>query len=112
MTKIKVNREDEHGVMENYSYSKIEPIEIMPELMVLKPFIVPAKGFSYAEVLSMIQKLINSKSNIKAKFHVEAALKAASEDYKADIDEFGNVKGYKNVIDSSILNAYPLNLIK
>lgn len=30
------------------------------KLMSIKPFIVPAKGFGYDEVLSLIQRLVNN----------------------------------------------------
>lgn len=44
--------------------------------------------------------------------HVKAALQAASENIKVDIDEYGNVTGYKEIMQESILNAYPLENIK
>jgi len=42
-----------------FQYNKVKSIPIDPELMAIKPFIVPVKGFSYDEVLSMIQSVIN-----------------------------------------------------
>lgn len=47
----------------DYSYTKIKSLPIDPELMALKPFITPTKGFSYDEVLSMIQSVINKAKN-------------------------------------------------
>jgi len=46
------------------------------------------------------------------KLHVQAALQAASEDVKVNIDEYGNVTGYEEIMKESILNAYPLENIK
>jgi hypothetical protein len=61
-------------------------------------------------------KKIASKKLIQfAKLHVEPALKAAAEKATAEI-ELGNPydpeSGYPIVNQQSILNAYPLNLIK
>ena len=45
-----------------------------------------------------------------AKLHVEAALKEASEKATIKYDHFDDMAAYIN--ESSILNSYPLNLIK
>lgn len=47
-----------------------------------------------------------------AQLHVQAALQTASKNIKVDIDEYGNVKGYKETMQKSILDAYPLENIK
>jgi hypothetical protein len=67
--------------------------------------------FDYGNILTWLEVY----SNIKTRFHVEAALKAAAEKATAEI-ELGNPydpeSGYPIVNKESILNAYPLNLIK
>lgn len=57
---MKKHIDEETGA--NFTYESIKKIPICPELMALKPFIIPIKGFSYDEVLSMIQGVINLKS--------------------------------------------------
>lgn len=47
-----------------------------------------------------------------AKLHVEAALKVASENSCAEMETEMNGDRYPVVIKDSILNAYPLTLIK
>jgi hypothetical protein len=46
------------------------------------------------------------------KLHVAEALKEVKKNIKVYIVEYGNVKGYKETVEESILNAYPLNNIK
>jgi hypothetical protein len=64
--------------------------------------------FDYGNLLTWLEDY----SNLKAKFHVEAALKAAKE--KATASNNPKFKGDVNPIvdDDSILNAYPLENIK
>lgn len=60
---MKKQLKDEFGeTVGTIEYKKIKPVEISPEVMQLRPFILPVKGFGMDEVLSLIQKVVDSKS--------------------------------------------------
>jgi hypothetical protein len=68
------------------------------------------KKFSSPLTSESLQVLVINVGNQHAKNHVQAALKAASENVKHETYEFD---GKQPAIDKeSILNAYPLDLIK
>jgi len=60
---------------------------------------------------SGVKRAMEDYANIKAKYHVEAALKAASEKAEAEPYSEGAV-GQCGIDADSILNAYPLTNIK
>lgn len=40
---------------------KIQPIELSPAVISLRPFVMPVKGFGMDEVLTLIQKTVNAE---------------------------------------------------
>jgi hypothetical protein len=62
-----------------------------------------------------LYKIMNGYANLKSKLHVEAALKAASEEAETDYElsnQYDPNSRYEIVNKKSILNAYPLENIK